>query len=145
MKIYLDFDGTLVEHQYPKIGRCNFSSVEIVRKLQDAGHEVILNTMRCEFNNGSLGEAKRWLDNAWMVVKNRRELGREFKLDPIYPTPYKVQPVWDWDFFQREGVIFIDDQAHGTPLKKAVMTEGYMVDWEELDKIFTEKGIYKIN
>jgi hypothetical protein len=29
MVIYLDFDGTVVEFSYPKIGRCNFGCIEV--------------------------------------------------------------------------------------------------------------------
>lgn len=59
MKIYLDFDGTVVEHAYPRIGRDNFGCVEIIRRLQDAGHEIVLNTYRADCANGSLEAAGR--------------------------------------------------------------------------------------
>ena len=43
-KIYLDFDGTCVEHRYPEIGKYNFGAIEVIEKLQQAGHNIILNT-----------------------------------------------------------------------------------------------------
>ena len=57
MNIYLDFDGTVVEHDYPEIGKLNPGALEVIKKLQDAGHTIILNTMRVEFNDGTLEEA----------------------------------------------------------------------------------------
>ena len=140
--IYLDFDGTLVEHEYPKIGRCNFGCVEIVKKLQEAGHKVLLNTMRCEFKDGTLEKAEHWLKNSWMVVVDR-DLRDSFQLDHIPSTERKHSPgYWDWDFFKANDLIMIDDQTRDIPLKRAVMTNGFMVDWEALDKQFQEHDVY---
>jgi len=57
MNIYLDFDGTVVEHDYPCIGRLNPNALEVIKRLQDAGHNIILNTMRVEFKDGTMKEA----------------------------------------------------------------------------------------
>lgn len=140
--IFLDFDGTLVEHEYPKIGRCNFGCVEIVKKLQEAGHKVLLNTMRCKFKDGTLEKAEEWLKNSWRVVVNR-DLRDNFQLDHIESTTEKHSPsYWDWDFFKANDLIIIDDQTRDIPLKRAVMTNGWMVDWEALDKQFKENDVY---
>ena len=144
-KIYLDFDGTVVEHAYPDIGRCNFGCVEVIQKLQQAGHEIVLNTMRCEFNDGSLEKAIEWFDKAWMFVtdKSKRD---DFSLLPIPATTFKHSPfVWNWWLFEQDHIIVIDDLTKDIPLKPCAMTNGYMVDWEELDKQFIQKGIYGSN
>ena len=57
MLIYLDFDGTVVEHAYPEIGADNPKALKVIRRLQDAGHHIILNTYRADLNDGSLQEA----------------------------------------------------------------------------------------
>ncbi|MEN9968378.1 MAG: hypothetical protein RIR94_552, partial [Bacteroidota bacterium] len=44
MTIYLDFDGTVVEHAYPQIGAPNPHALRVIGKLQAAGHQFILNT-----------------------------------------------------------------------------------------------------
>lgn len=137
MIVYLDFDGTCVEHEYPKIGRCNFGCVEIIDKLQKAGHEVILNTMRSNFNDGSLEAALEWFENSWMGSRKN-----DIDLKPIKATEKKFHPFWNWDIFTKEKIIFIDNFANGIPLKKACMSDSYMVDWDKLDEIFIEKGIY---
>ena len=54
MQIFLDFDGTVVEHYYPLIGAYNQGAKEVIARLQQAGHEVILNTYRVEIEDDSL-------------------------------------------------------------------------------------------
>ena len=45
--IAVDFDGTIVEDAYPKIGKPNIFAFETLKKLQDEGHRLILWTYRC--------------------------------------------------------------------------------------------------
>lgn len=61
MEIYLDFDGTVVEHQYPFIGQYNEGCIEIIDKLNEAGHEIVINTMRVEFDHKLLMEALKFI------------------------------------------------------------------------------------
>ena len=61
MLIQLDFDGTVVEFDYPKIGLLNEGSIEVVNKLRNAGHEIVLNTYRADLNDGTLEEAHVFL------------------------------------------------------------------------------------
>jgi len=46
MRIAVDFDGTIVEHKYPKIGKVNLFAFETLRELQKNGHKIILWTYR---------------------------------------------------------------------------------------------------
>ncbi|MCB0482475.1 MAG: hydrolase [Flavobacteriales bacterium] len=46
MRIAVDFDGTIVEHEYPKIGKPISGAIEALLKFQDAGHDIILWTYR---------------------------------------------------------------------------------------------------
>jgi hypothetical protein len=46
MIIAVDFDGTIVEHQYPKIGKALPFAVETLKALQKRGHQLILWTYR---------------------------------------------------------------------------------------------------
>jgi hypothetical protein len=46
MRIAVDFDGTIVEHKYPKIGKTNLFAFETLRELQKNGHKIILWTYR---------------------------------------------------------------------------------------------------
>lgn len=46
MKIAVDFDGTLVEHKYPEIGRDIPFAMQTLRQLQSDGHLLILFSVR---------------------------------------------------------------------------------------------------
>jgi len=46
MKIAVDFDGTIVEHNYPEIGREMLFAFDTLRALQDQKHQLILWTFR---------------------------------------------------------------------------------------------------
>ncbi len=65
MKIAVDFDGTIVEHKYPKIGKPMPFAIETLIELQKQGYELILWTYR----------AGKYLDEA---VEFCKEKGLEF-------------------------------------------------------------------
>ena len=44
--IAVDFDGTIAEDAYPKVGRAKMFAFETLRKLQEDGHRLILWTYR---------------------------------------------------------------------------------------------------
>lgn len=46
MKIAVDFDGTIVEHKYPSIGKPVLFAFETLKKLQEQRHQLILWTYR---------------------------------------------------------------------------------------------------
>lgn len=46
LTIAVDFDGTLVENRYPKIGKPILFAFEALKKLQQEGHQIILWTYR---------------------------------------------------------------------------------------------------
>lgn len=46
MIIAVDFDGTIVEHRYPAIGKELPFAIETLRKLTEEGHRLILWTVR---------------------------------------------------------------------------------------------------
>jgi len=46
MVIAVDFDGTIVEHQYPEIGNEIPDAFEALKSLQELGHDLILWTFR---------------------------------------------------------------------------------------------------
>lgn len=46
MKIAVDFDGTIVEHRYPDIGKPVLFAFETLRALQEQRHQLILWTYR---------------------------------------------------------------------------------------------------
>jgi hypothetical protein len=44
--IAVDFDGTIVEHEYPKIGEPVLWAISVLQRIVTAGHKLILHTMR---------------------------------------------------------------------------------------------------
>lgn len=50
MIIAVDFDGTIVEHEYPKIGKEIPFALQTLRQLCDDGHQLILWTYRAGQN-----------------------------------------------------------------------------------------------
>lgn len=46
MRISIDFDGTIVEHRYPEIGRERPFAVKTIKRLAADGHQLILNSVR---------------------------------------------------------------------------------------------------
>ena len=46
MTIAVDFDGTIVEHKYPEIGKEKPFAIETLRQLQEDGNRLILWTSR---------------------------------------------------------------------------------------------------
>ncbi len=46
LTIAVDFDGTIVENRYPKIGKPILFALETLTKLQEEGHQIILWTYR---------------------------------------------------------------------------------------------------
>ena len=98
MKIAVDFDGTIVEHKYPEIGKEILFAFETLRALQDQGHQLILWTFR----------SGKELDEA---VEYCRRNGVEFyAINASYP-----EEVFDEDYDSRkiDADIFIDDRNIG--------------------------------
>ena len=132
MIIYLDFDGTVVEHQYPSIGIYNTGCTEVIKKLKLAGHEIILNTYRANCNDGTLEEAV-----AYLTLKNLFTYITSIQDEKIEPI------AWNWEVHLEQQVIFIDDICEGIPTKPTDTAEYEIVDWQKVDEEFEENGMYK--
>jgi hydroxymethylpyrimidine pyrophosphatase-like HAD family hydrolase len=130
MDIYLDFDGTVVEHDYPNIGKLSPNALEVIKKLQTAGHTIILNTMRVEFEDDSMQEALDFINFNEEVTGINISRQTEQK---IYPQK--------WNLDKIEDDLYIDDIAPNIPLVKASEVGGWMVDWLEIEKQLIKKGI----
>jgi hypothetical protein len=122
MEIVLDFDGTVVAHDYPRIG-ADIGAVPILKKMQEKLEcRFILFTMR---SGAKLDEAVQWFkDNGiplYGVQKN--------------PT----QDAWTGSP-KAYGQLIIDDAALGAPLKtdKNISNRPF-IDWERVNgMIFNE-------
>ena len=97
MIIAVDFDGTIVDHEYPEIGKPKLFAFETLKALQEKGHQLILWTYR----------AGKDLDNAVdFCSKNGIEF---YAVNKNYP-----EEVYD-DTISRKIIadIYIDDRNIG--------------------------------
>ena len=60
MYIAVDFDGTCVTHDYPRIGK-EIGAPKVLKRLVEAGHKLILNTMR---SGKELQDAIHWFNKS---------------------------------------------------------------------------------
>lgn len=117
MTIAVDFDGTIVEHRYPGIGREIPFAIETLKMLSKEGHRLILWSVR---EGELLNEAVEWC----------RERGLEFyAVNKDYPEEKKE----DNNFSRKLKVeMFIDDR-----------NVGGLPDWGVIYKIISEKKSYR--
>lgn len=119
MVIAVDFDGTCVRNEYPKVGKDLPLSVETLKKIEKNGHQIILYTMR---DGKELQDAVNW-----------------FKKNEISLYGINENPSQNWTTSRKVYAnYYIDDAAVGTPVKFYKALE---VDWEKIEKILK---FYKI-
>jgi len=107
----VDFDGTLVEHEYPRIGREVDGAFQWLHKLQDANVKLMLWTMR---DNQTLTEAVMYCATRgitfWGVNTNPEQAG--------------------WTSSTKQFAhLYIDDAAAGCPLTTREGVERPFADW----------------
>ena len=117
MTIAVDFDGTIVEHRYPEIGREIPFATDTLKMLIKEGHRLILWSVR---EGKLLDEAVEWCRERgvefYAVNKDYPEEGRE---DKNFSRKLKVE-------------MFIDDR-----------NVGGLPDWGIIYKMVTEKKSYR--
>ena len=113
MIIGIDFDGTCVTHDYPNIGR-DIGAAPVLKKLADAGHRLILWTMR---SGKYLEEAIYWFES------------HDIPLFGVNKNP--EQHTWT-DSPKAYCNLYIDDAALGIPLRISSKEPRPYVDWNEV-------------
>lgn len=117
-KIAVDFDGTIVEHEYPKIGKEIPFATETLRMLINDHHRLILWTVR---EGKLLQEALDWCHERgvdfWAVNRDYPE--EEQKGNEFYTRKLKAD-------------YFIDDRNIGG-----------LPDWGEIYRIISEHKSYE--
>lgn len=120
--IGIDFDGTMVKHAYPEIGEELELAVETVLNLIEAGHKIILYTMR---SGDRLVEAVKYMEE------------NDIKLYGINENPTQHH----WTKSNKTFCnLYIDDAALGCPLEFPDKGRP-QVDWEEVIDLLEERGI----
>lgn len=117
MTIAVDFDGTIVEHRYPEIGREIPFAIDTLKMLTKEGHRLILWSVR---EGRLLEEAVEWCRERGLVFYAvNKDYPEESREDKNYSRKLKVE-------------MFIDDR-----------NVGGLPDWGVIYKMITEKKSYR--
>ena len=121
MYIALDFDGTCVTHEFPKVGK-DIGAVPVLKDLVDKGHKLILHTMRAKGNDGIdyLQPAVKWFEDNGI---------------PLFGVNHNpTQDRWTTSL-KAFAHIYIDDAALGCPLITSKLSERPYVDWVKVKEL----------
>jgi len=138
MEICIDFDGTCVTHEFPKVGK-DIGAVPVLKKLIEAGHNLILFTMRS--NRAVLNETgdPSIMDVTGMFLDDAVNWFKENDI-PLYGiNENPTQKNWT-SSPKAHGQLYIDDAALGCPLKMVNMFT-QCVDWDKVEKILRAIGV----
>ena len=114
LTIALDFDGTVVAHAYPHVGR-DIGAVSWLKHLQSHGCRIVLNTMR---SGEHLRDAKEWFEIHGVVLYGIQK----------HPT----QHTWT-SSTKVHAHVYVDDLGLGAPLTTEVhgtKLERAVIDWD---------------
>ena len=123
MFIAIDFDGTCVTHEYPRIGQ-DIGAVPILKRLVEKGHKLILHTMR----SGPTEEAaKKWFEL------------NEIPLYAINNNPTQFRWTQSRKVYAN---LYIDDAALGAPLTyDSNLSEKPYIDWGQVEVQLSKRGL----
>ena len=114
MTINIDFDGTCVTHDFPKVGK-SIGAEKVLKRLTDNGHQLILFTMRSD-----RAEAKPVIDPTIQNVTGRflTDAVNWFKKNDIPLYGIQKNPTQlNWTTSPKSyAELMIDDSALGCPL-----------------------------
>ena len=120
--IAVDFDGTIVTHEYPDIGLPVDGALEVLRSLRDNKVKIILWTIR---SDETLKAAAEWLE-AWGI-----------DLYGVNENPNQKH----WSTARKVyAQLYIDDAALGCPLIHGKHERPY-VDWAAVGSMLQSIGV----
>lgn len=120
--IAVDFDGTIVTHEYPRIGK-DIGAIPVLKRLVDESHLLILYTMRDE---DELDEAQAYIHSFGIHLYGVN----------VNPNQKK----WT-DSPKAFANLYIDDAALGIPLKNPMNGKQSYVDWEKVEDLLERTGV----
>ncbi|WPJ72121.1 hypothetical protein DEEACLCL_00104 [Salmonella phage CRW-SP2] len=121
MIIAIDFDGTCVAHEYPKVGR-DIGAVPVLKSMVQKGHQLVLFTMR---SGEELEDAVWWFRS------------HDIPLFGVNTNP--TQKSWT-DSPKAYAQMYIDDAALGCPLVYPDSGRPY-VAWGAVEYMLQQRGI----
>lgn len=139
MEICIDFDGTCVTHEFPKVGK-DIGALSVLNKIADAGHNLILFTMRSDVEEvtsndyGIHKQAGNYLTDAvnWFKENNIKLYG--ININPSQTSWTKSPKAY--------GQLYIDDAALGCPLVyNPEISDRPFVDWTKVEEMLKTMGV----
>lgn len=124
MYIAVDFDGTIVTHDYPEVGKPIDNCIETLKKLVSNGHKIILFTMR---TGDKLQDAVNYLKEEGITLEGINENPAQAK----WSSSRKVY-----------AHIYIDDAALGCPLiEQPDISPRPFVNWFAIEYLLRQKNL----
>lgn len=129
MIIAIDFDGTCVTHEFPKVGR-DVGAAPVLKRLVEAGHQLILWTMRSDVEDPKS-------DHPDIIP-----VGGKYLTDAVQWFERNEIPLWgintnpeqkSWTHSPKAyAQLYIDDAALGCPLVHGDHSRPY-VRWDRIE------------
>ncbi len=146
MIIAIDFDGTCVTHEFPKVGK-DIGAVPVLKELVNNGHKLVLFTMRSDIKEPKSDSHEIHTRGG----KYLTEAVNWFKKNEIQLYGIQINPEQtSWTTSPKAyAQLYIDDAALGCPLlyenakenKEGICMYRPYVDWIEVRKILIESKI----
>lgn len=138
----IDFDGTCVSHEFPRIGK-SIGAEKVLKRLVDNGHQLILFTMRSD-----RAEAKPVIDPTIQNVTGKflTEAVNWFKENDIKLYGIQRNPTQlHWTTSPKSyAELMIDDSALGCPLKFDLeVSKKPFVCWKTVEEYLENIGCFK--
>lgn len=139
MIIAIDFDGTCVSHEFPKIGK-DIGAAPILKRLISAGHQLILFTMRSDIVNPK-GEDNDLHLESGNYLSEALEWFKENDI-PLYGVQSNpTQHTWTTSP-KAYAQLYIDDAALGCPLiYDEKISSRTFVDWSMVKHHLIGRGL----
>jgi len=138
--INLDFDGTVVTHEFPKIGK-DIGAVSTLKELIDNGHRIILFTMRSDIENPT-SQNYNIPPKGGNYLTDSENWFKENNI-PLYGINTNPDQL-SWTTSPKSYAdIMIDDSAIGCPLVyDKTISDRPFVDWKQIRKLLMDRGLF---
>lgn len=123
--IALDFDGTVVSHEFPNIGH-DIGAVPVLKELVEKGHKLVLCTMRgTKGERNVLEEAANWFKSNGITLYGINNNPSQFR----WTNSRKIF-----------ADLYIDDQALGAPTKyDPSISAKPFIDWDKVKNLLINR------
>jgi hypothetical protein len=124
--ICVDFDGTIVDHRYPAIGKPVPDAIDWLIRLQRKGAKLVLWTMR---SGDRLEQAVDYLENQGVTLHGVNQ-NPDQKSWTSSPKAY--------------GHVYVDDAAFGCPMLAIPGFSRRCVDWSRVGPTLDQRVVQHV-